>query len=221
MGDELVGGESGAGECGDADGEKQVPQLRFGMTKTGIRLGMTNTKDEEQVPQLRFGMTGTEVGKPLPRLGPGMTKAGGIRARVTRDGGTGWVALTRKQRGEMAEAAFLAKAASLGLRVSKPWGEGRYDLIVDNGKKLLRVQVKSAHRPGKENEYRIYARGCSMRVYDASEIDLLAAYVVPANAWYLFPVEEFLKYKSMRLYPVKRRKASKFEKFRENWEIMR
>jgi hypothetical protein len=51
--------------------------------------------------------------------------------------------LTRKQRGEMAEAA------ALGLRVAKPWGESsRYDLIVDTGKKLLRVQVKSAHRAG-------------------------------------------------------------------------
>jgi hypothetical protein len=59
------------------------------------------------------------------------------------------VRLTRKQRGEMAEAAFLAKAAGLGFRVSKPWGESsRYDLIVDNGRKLLRVQVKSAHRAG-------------------------------------------------------------------------
>ena len=48
---------------------------------------------------------------------------------------------------EMAEAAFVAKAVSLGLCVSKPWGESqRYDLIVDNGRRLLRVQVKSAHR---------------------------------------------------------------------------
>ncbi len=48
----------------------------------------------------------------------------------------------------MAEAAFVAKAVSLGLCVSKPWGESqRYDLIVDNGRRLLRVQVKSAHRP--------------------------------------------------------------------------
>jgi hypothetical protein len=32
----------------------------------------------------------------------------------------GAVSLTRKQRGEMAEAAFLAKAAGLGFRVAKP-----------------------------------------------------------------------------------------------------
>ncbi len=57
------------------------------------------------------------------------------------------IALTRKQRGQLAEAAFPAIAARLGFRVSKPWGESsRYDFILDNGRRLLRVQVKSAHR---------------------------------------------------------------------------
>jgi len=31
--------------------------------------------------------------------------------------------ITRKRRGEVAEAAFLAKAASLGFGVAKPWGD--------------------------------------------------------------------------------------------------
>jgi hypothetical protein len=35
----------------------------------------------------------------------------------------------------MAEAAFMAVAAALGLRVTKPWEESsRYDLIVDTGR---------------------------------------------------------------------------------------
>jgi PD-(D/E)XK endonuclease len=131
------------------------------------------------------------------------------------------VAMTRKQRGEMAEAAFLARASSLGLLVSKPWGESsRYDRIVDNGRRLLRVQVKSAHRAGPYGGYTIQAHGNTRKVYDASEIDLLAAYVVPVDAWYLVPVEEFQRYKSMKLFPVHRRRISKFEKFRENWGIM-
>lgn len=130
--------------------------------------------------------------------------------------------LTRKQRGEMAEAAFVAKAASLGLCVSKPWGESsRYDLIVDNGRRLMRVQVKSAHRAGEYGGYTFHAHGNTTRVYRASEIDVLVAYVVPENAWYLFPVEEFRKYKSMKLFPVSRRRRSKFEKFREAWEAVR
>src|ERR1700758_1283858 len=80
----------------------------------------------------------------------------------------GTVKLTRKQRGEMAEAAFVAKAASLGLCLSKPWGESsRYDLIVDNGKRLLRVQVKSAHRAGEYGGYTFHAHGNTARVYEA------------------------------------------------------
>ncbi len=126
--------------------------------------------------------------------------------------------LTRKQRGEMAEAAFLAVAAALGMCVSKPWGESsRYDLVVDTGSKLLRVQIKSAHRAGEYGGYTFHAHGNSSRVYKASEIDVLAAYIVPVGAWYLFPVEEFRKYKSMKLFPQSRRRMSKFEKFREAW----
>jgi PD-(D/E)XK endonuclease len=128
------------------------------------------------------------------------------------------VTLTRKQRGEMAEAAFLAMAARMGFRVSKPWGESsRYDFIVDNGRRLLRVQVKSAHRAGEWGGYTFHANGNTSCVYRASEIDVLAAYVVPVEAWYLFPVEEFRKYKSMKLFPASRRRRSKFERFREAW----
>src|ERR1035437_8631705 len=124
----------------------------------------------------------------------------------------GSVSLTRKQRGEM------AKAAGLGFRVSKPWGESsRYDLIVDNGRKLLRVQVKSAHRADEFGGYTFHAHGNTTRAYRSSEIDFLAAYVVPVDTWYLFPVEEFRKYKSMKLFPSSRRRRSKFEKFREAW----
>src|ERR1700688_3593385 len=87
--------------------------------------------------------------------------------------------LTRKQRGEMAEAAFLTVATALGMRVAKPWGESsRYDLVVDTGRKLLRVQVKSAHRAGEDGRYTIHAHGNSTQAYKADEIDVLAAYVV-------------------------------------------
>jgi PD-(D/E)XK nuclease superfamily protein len=131
------------------------------------------------------------------------------------------VHLTRKQRGEMAEAAFVAKASSLGLCLSKPWGESsRYDLIADNGKRLLRIQVKSAHRADECGGYTFHAYGNTTRAYGVDEIDVLVAYVVPENAWYVFPVEEFRKYKSMKLFPASRRRRSRFEKFREAWGVV-
>lgn len=111
---------------------------------------------------------------------------------LPRNGKSCLVTLTRKQRGEMAEAAFLAKAAGLGFRVSKPWGESsRYDLIVDNGRTLLRVQVKSAHRAGEYGGYTFHAHGNTACAYRASEIDLLVAYVVPVEAGICFRWRSF------------------------------
>ena len=52
---------------------------------------------------------------------------------------------TTKAIGEAAEAAFLAKATSLGFGVAKTWGDSeRYDFILDSGRRLWRVQVKSS-----------------------------------------------------------------------------
>jgi len=49
-----------------------------------------------------------------------------------------------KRCGERSEAAFLHKASELGFGVAKPWGDSeRYDFILDNGRRLLRVQVKA------------------------------------------------------------------------------
>ena len=42
--------------------------------------------------------------------------------------------LSIKRRGEVAEAAFLIKAATLGFSVAKPWGDSDpYDFIVQSG----------------------------------------------------------------------------------------
>ena len=49
-----------------------------------------------------------------------------------------------KRRGELAELAFMRKAISLGFGVAKPWGDSdRYDFILDSGRRLWRVQVRS------------------------------------------------------------------------------
>src|SRR5437870_6319042 len=40
--------------------------------------------------------------------------------------------INTKRKGELSEAAFLLKAASLGFGVAKPWGDSeRYDFILD------------------------------------------------------------------------------------------
>jgi len=84
-----------------------------------------------------------------------------------------------KRTGEVAEAAFLAKASNLGFCVAKPWGESeRYDFIVDSGHHFWRVQVKSTHSR-KRPSYRVRSVWGRTHVYSAAEIDFLVAYVAP------------------------------------------
>jgi hypothetical protein len=123
-----------------------------------------------------------------------------------------------KQRGEASEAAFLAKASSLGFAVSKPWGDGRrYDFVVDSKHGLWRVQVKSTnlcHR----SQYLVKALG-SHAVYTKDEIDFLVAYLIPENLWYVLPVETFAPRTILHFHPYSPRKAQ-FEKYREAWCLL-
>jgi hypothetical protein len=132
-----------------------------------------------------------------------------------------WRGLTRKRRGEMAEAAFLHKASRLGFGVAKPWGDSDpYDLIVDSGRRLWRVQVKSAYRAGEYGGYTFHAHGNeNKKVYSLKDIDVLVAYIVPEDLWYVVPVSVFRRIKGMKLFPGSRRRRSKFEAFREAWEL--
>jgi PD-(D/E)XK endonuclease len=128
----------------------------------------------------------------------------------------------RKRRGELAEAAFLHKAASLGFSVAKPWGDSDpYDFIVQAGGRLHRVQVKSAASAGEYGSYTFHARGCAYdSTYTPDDIDFLVAYIVPLNLWYVIPIEVFLHTKSAKIFPTSHRPNRRFEPYREAWSLM-
>jgi hypothetical protein len=132
--------------------------------------------------------------------------------------------LTCKQLGEIAEAEFIAKAVSEGFVVAKPWGDSEsYDFILNVRKKFhfWRVQVKSAHVVGKDLTYSFRAHDHEQKSYTAEDIDALVAYAKPDAAWYVFPVRVVEGLKSLKLYPGSRKKRSKYEKWRERWEVFR
>jgi PD-(D/E)XK endonuclease len=133
-----------------------------------------------------------------------------------------WRGLTYKRRGEMAEAAFLHRASMLGFSVSKPWGDSDpYDLIVDSGSGLSRVQVKSAYRGDKYGGYMISAHGNRRKKgYSLKDIDALVAYIVPEDLWYVLPVTLLRRIKSLKLYPKPRRWSSKYTLYREEWQLL-
>ena len=82
------------------------------------------------------------------------------------------------------------------MAVSKPWSNTqRYDFIVDGGGRRWRIQVKSC-RNQKHGLYggygfRAHSIGRGPKLpYTADQIDILAAYVVPEDRWYIIPLED-------------------------------
>jgi hypothetical protein len=130
------------------------------------------------------------------------------------------VQLDGKHRGELAELAFMRKAATLGFAVAKPWGEcDRYDVVVRAGKVFWRVQVKSvlAMAPAKRH-YRVKVTGNCKSTYTADEIDFLVAYIFPEDSWYVFPVAVVENRKVVCITPGSKR--SPLEQYREAWTLM-
>jgi hypothetical protein len=129
-----------------------------------------------------------------------------------------------KRVGELAEAAFLHKAELLGLKLAKPWGDSnRYDFILDNGERCLRIQVKATQSIN-AGEYQVQSTYCDKKKkgkYTAHDVDLLVAYVIPLDLWYVVPVEAFPASASLRFYPEGGVRRPRFEQFREAWHHLR
>ena len=107
----------------------------------------------------------------------------------------------------------------LGHIVSKPISENtRYDLIVDTGEELQRIQIKSTNRKViKQNTYFYKCSFCYGRKhkqhYMANDIHYIAVYIFPENVWYKIPFDA-IKGKTGNFYPNLTPKSNKYERFR-------
>ena len=138
--------------------------------------------------------------------------------------------LNTKRMGELAELAFMYRAASEGIGVAKPYGDSHaYDFLVQHGRKLARVQVKSCFT--KKRGYRrtqfpirvVHALAKTRALYSLEDIDFLAAYVAPHQAWYVIPVEVLGKSTTIYLYPGGKstRIGAFFESYKEAWHLLK
>lgn len=129
--------------------------------------------------------------------------------------------LGKKQRGELAELAFMRKAANLGFAVAKPWGDSDpYDVIVRYHKIFWRVQVKSvlALKPSRTH-FVVHTVNTARKAYSSDDIDFLVAHIFADDLWYVFPVHVVEQKKSLCVKPGS--KKSRYEQYRENWDLMR
>jgi hypothetical protein len=101
--------------------------------------------------------------------------------------------LSTDQKGAIVEAEIAAVATKLGIGVSQPLGDERYDLILDLRPELLRVQCKWAVRRGDVvvincRRSRRGREGLIQRRYELGEIDAIAAYCAELDKCYLLPL---------------------------------
>lgn len=126
------------------------------------------------------------------------------------------------KQGEWAELCFMLRAIERGLIVSRPLTQAPYDLITDSNGAMRRVQIKSVSVPDRRQAgYRISSGfgGSSRNAYSAREIDLLAALIIPEDAWYIIPVSAFAPRKTIRLNPSDPAKDC-FIGYREAWQLL-
>ena len=130
------------------------------------------------------------------------------------------------QQGDLGEIAFVHKAMSLGYVVAKPYGNiHRYDFIVEGGRTLWRVQVKACASMSR-GLYNVCTR-CSSHshalAYTKSELDFVAAYIMPEEAWFVLPVREVVGRSSVLLRPLHpkgARRRDPFAQYREAWYLL-
>ncbi len=124
--------------------------------------------------------------------------------------------LSSSQKGAAAEAEVIAALIRMNHLVLKPLVEGgRYDLAVDLGSYMLRVQCKWASRRGDVLSARCATSrhtpgGYRRRTYRASEIDAIAVYSQAVDQCFLVPISEIEGYSmiSLRIGPTRNRQAS-------------
>ena len=123
-----------------------------------------------------------------------------------------------KLRGEWAELRFQLRASELGLILTRPCGDNApYDFAVDHHGHFLRVQVKCTLQRREKNSYR-----CCLdhngSPYTPTQIDLFAAYVIPADVWYILPLAATHSQPDILLTP--HRQNSKYSRYKEAWHLL-
>ena len=123
-----------------------------------------------------------------------------------------------KARGEWAELRFMTRATELGFIVTKPWGDmAPFDLALAHRGHFVRVQVKcTIFQRGNSYKCHLDSNGLP---YRPDQIDFFAAYVIPADTWYILPIEATHHQPDILLTP--HHKNAKYEKYKEAWHLLK
>ena len=129
--------------------------------------------------------------------------------------------------GNIGEAAFILKATKLNFDVSIPFNKNSpYDVLLDNGKRLLRIQIKTTSQTftlqRNKRNYNCFkfipTHGRkSKELYKNNSIDFFAFYIICKNTFYIMPCDA-VKTKTIKFYTDK--KDHVFNEYKENWLLL-
>src|SRR5580765_4680894 len=123
-----------------------------------------------------------------------------------------------KKRGEWAEPVFVARAAEIGLEISKPFGDsGRFDCVIGHPGKFVAVQVKCTIAKQHNAKGYICNLKCNNEKYRAGSFDFLAAYAIFEDTWYIIPEKAIRGLGAICLCST----MPKYEQYREAWDLLR
>ena len=100
-------------------------------------------------------------------------------------------------KGELAQLKAELRAIEKGFVTSRPTSIARYDLVIDDGSKLWRTQVKYAGAPSNKTPNSVVvslayqARDKSEHAYTEKEVDSLVVYVPQVDKLLWFTAEQF------------------------------
>jgi hypothetical protein len=131
-----------------------------------------------------------------------------VRQIAAGDNGAAPVKRNTKAQGDLSELAVMKKLASKGFWLSIPFGENqRYDVLADDGERVLRVQVKTGRLRNGVIKYACcsahYHRGGKDQPY-FGQIDLLAVFCPDNDTVYMLPESELVATRAhLRIEPPK------------------
>jgi hypothetical protein len=127
--------------------------------------------------------------------------------------------------GDLGEVAFVHKAMSLRFVVAKPYGHNhRYDFILEGGKNLWRIQVKTCThlRNDLYTVQVVHSFNGARAAYTESDFDFAAVYIMPLEAWYVVPVREVVGRQSLKFRaPTGIHRRDPYAHYREAWHLLR
>jgi len=105
------------------------------------------------------------------------------------------------------------------VRTKEFWGESSgYDFTVDQGARIVRVQVKSTIFKEAAEGYSCTLKD-SKGPYKKNSFDFVAAYVIPEDVWFILPEKKIRGMWSVGLYP--KLESAKYREYQEAWHLLR